>query len=46
MSSFGVISALTAPVLEDVTQPDLIKFEVENSSYKEKVAHLNRSRDT
>ena len=46
MSSFCAISALAAPVLEDVTQPDLIKFEVDYSSYKEKVADLNGTRDT
>lgn len=46
MSSFGVVSTLTAPVLKDVTQPDLIKFDVEFTSYKEKIADLNRSRDT
>lgn len=46
MSSFSANSTLTTSVLEDLTQPDLIKFEVEYSSYKENVADLNRSRDT
>lgn len=46
MSSYGVVSALVAPQLKDVTKPDLIKFEIECTAYKEKVADINRSRDT
>lgn len=45
MSSFGIVSTLNAPVLKDVTQPDLIRFDVEYTAYKEKVSDLNRTRD-
>lgn len=46
MSTYGIVSALVAPTLKDVTQPDLIEFEIEYTAYKEKVADINRSRDT
>lgn len=46
MSSFSVVSLLTAPALKDVTQPDLIKFDVEFTSYQDKVLDLNLDRDT
>jgi len=44
MSTYGVVSTINAPRLISVRQPELIKFEVEYASYKEKVADINSSR--
>eukprot|EP00171_Calliarthron_tuberculosum_P004516 IDg4516t1 len=45
MSNFGVVSTISAPVLESVTQPSLIQFETEYKLYQEKIADINRTRD-
>ena len=45
MYSYGVVSTVTAPVLNQVTQSHLIEFETEYEAYKENVADVNRNRD-
>lgn len=44
MSSFGVLNTIRAPQLTSITQPNLIRFEVEYAAYKEQVTDINRTR--
>lgn len=44
MSNYGIISTVEPPVLKDVKQSSLIKFEIEYSQYKEKIKEINRTR--
>ena len=44
MSNFGFVSTLSAPILSSCKQSSIIKFETENSAYKDKVANINRGR--
>eukprot|EP00171_Calliarthron_tuberculosum_P010981 IDg10981t1 len=45
MSNFGVVSTISAPILESVAQPSLIQFETEYKSYQEKIIDIKRTRD-
>lgn len=46
MSDCGVVATVSAPLLKGVTQAELIKFDLEYDAYKDKVADINRSRDS
>lgn len=46
MSSYGVVSKITAPVLKSSKQQSLIEFETEYQAYKSKIADVNRTCST
>lgn len=45
MSSIGLVATIKPPVLDDVRQAALIKFETKYSQYLKDVAEVNRNRD-
>lgn len=42
-SNYGLISFFKALLLQDVTQPYLIRFKTEYTAYKDKVTDINQS---
>lgn len=45
MSTYGIVSRISAPELDSVTQPNLIKFGTEYTAYQENVEDVSISRD-
>ncbi len=44
MLAYGAFATISAPSLKNVTQPGLIKLEIEYTVYKEKISEVNRAR--
>lgn len=46
MSALGAVFTLVAPTLRSVTQPAVIKLEIEYRQYEEKISEMDRSSDS